>query len=152
MSPIPHSFAPVWEQKALPVIFRDSPGHPLLVRLPFAEGNREWLQDDRRHRPKWLASEKAWSIPKAWFDDSARRCLERYHAVYIIQPFRESETCAPACVNAIGVECTCSCLGANHGSGISMETWYVVSDAFAVRYGPKQYAVRLLRPYVRSPF
>ena len=133
------------------MIFLGAPSHPLLVKLPFADDNREWLQDDPRNRPQWISSEKAWSIPKSWFDDTARRCLARYRAVYVVQAFRETEKCAPACVNAVGVECTCSCLGANHGSGISMQTWYVVSDAFAVRHGPKQYAVRLLRPYTGPP-
>lgn len=151
MSIVLRSFPQVWGQKVLPVIFLGAPSHPLLVKLPYADDNREWLQDDRRNRPRWISSETAWSIPKAWFGDTAWRCLARYRAVYVIQAFRETEKCAPACVNAVGIECTCSCLGANHGSGISMQTWYVVSEAFAVRYGPKQYAVRLLRPYPRMP-
>lgn len=151
MSVVPRALAHIWEQKLRPVVFLDAPGYPLLVRLPYAGDNREWLQNDRRNRPEWIPSEKAWSVPKAWFEDSVRRCLERYGAVHVIQPFRESEKCAPACVNAVGVQCTCSCLGANHGSGISLATWYVASDAFAVRHGPKQYAARLLHPYERRP-
>lgn len=150
MSASERSFTQVWGQKALPVIFLGAPDYPLLVKLPYAEGNRDWLQDDRRSHPKWISTEKAWSIPKSWFDDTVRRCLERYRSVYVIQAIRETEKCAPACVNAVGVECTCSCLGANHGSGISLHTWFVVSDAFAVRHGPVRYAVRLLRPYASA--
>lgn len=145
------SFASIWNQKAIPVALRDGPGgRPLLVRLPYAPSNGEWLRDDRRAKPKWFRADTAWSIPKAWFDDTVRRCLEKYRAVYVIQPYREMENCAPACVNAVGVECTCSCRGENHGSGDSLDKWYIVSETCAVRYGPKQYGARLLTPYLRA--
>src|SRR4051812_7125708 len=123
---MPPSFSDVWNQRTVPVVFRDGPIHPLLVKLPYAERNREWVQNGRRSRPKWVSNQVAWDIPKTWFDDTVRRCLSHYGSVFVIQTYRETEKCAPACVNAVGADCNCSCLGANHGSGISLSTWYVV--------------------------
>src|SRR4051812_17019800 len=92
----------VWNQKRLPVVIRGGRVRPLVVRLPFDPSNREWLRNDRRTKPEWLASYTAWSVPKSWFEETLRRFLGRYGAVYVIQPFSESEKCAPACWNAVG--------------------------------------------------
>ena len=72
------------------------------------------------------------------------RCLARYGKVYIVQSYREHEVCAPACWDAKGHECSCSCMGANHGMGNDGRGWTVISDTLAVRHGDEQLAVRLL--------
>ena len=69
----------LWRQGRVPVIFkRSNPLRVLLVRLPFAEGNLEWLRDDRRSKPKWATQFKAWEIPTAWFDSVIQMALRRY--------------------------------------------------------------------------
>lgn len=134
----------VWNQNDIPVIIRRArKGQKHRLRLPFSETNREWLRGERRDRPVWLVDGKYWEIPKAWFNDFVERCLKRYGQVWIIQPYREAEKCAPACMNAQGHECQCSCMGANHGAG-NDETWFEVSEAFAVRWNRKELAARLL--------
>jgi hypothetical protein len=135
----------VWNQGHLPVIWRGGPIRPLLVRLPYAADNRDWLRDDKRSKPKWLSDHKAWSVPQSWFDELVRRAIRRYGGAYVIQPFRASEKCAPACWNAIGVHCECSCLGARHGIGNPQGKWHVVNETFAIRWGAKEFACRLLR-------
>ncbi len=80
----------------------------------------------------------------AWFSDLVERCLDRYGKVYIIQPFREQEKCAPACMNATGHDCQCSCMGANHGAGLAGGRWKVIDEAFATRWGDELIACRLL--------
>ena len=129
-------------QRRIPVVYL-KPSGKLWVRLPYAEGNKEWLRDDRRSRPKWEPDGEYWKIPKAWFDDFIRRTLERFGSVYVIQPFREQEVCAPACWNAKGFECQCSCMGANHGSQNS-EGWRVIAETFAVRWETRELACRLI--------
>ena len=109
----------VWNQKQIPVVLRRTGrGERLRVRLPFAENNRQWLQNGRRTQPEWIGGKEAyWDLPKAWFNDFVDRALERFGKVYIIQPYREKEICARACQEASGHECQCSCMGANHGTG-----------------------------------
>lgn len=134
----------VWNQKRIPVIYRRGSGHPLLLRLPFRDDNRAWLRNYRRNIPDWNRDGKYWEIPKAWFNDTVNRSLDRWGKVYIIQPHREQEKCAPACWNARGHECQCSCMGANHGSHAYGGNWFVVSETFAVRWQSKELACRLL--------
>lgn len=108
----------IWNQREIPVILRRAgKGELLRLRLPYAETNRSWLQNDRRTLPAWIASKRCWEIPKAWFNDFVERALATFGAVYVIQPYREQEKYSPACLNAVGHECQCSCMGRNHGSG-----------------------------------
>jgi hypothetical protein len=134
----------VWEQERVPVVLRRTgKGRRLRARLPYAETNRQWLQNDRRTSPVWIASKKYWELPKAWFNDFIERSLVRYGNVYIIQPYREQEKCSPACQNAIGHECRCSCMGLHHGAG-NDGSWFEVSDTFATRWGDQELACRLM--------
>lgn len=134
----------IWNQRSIPVILRrGGKGQRLRLRLPYGDSNRLWIQDGRRNSPTWIANNSYWEVPKAWFNDLVERALERYGKLYVIQPYREQEKCAPACWNAQGHECQCSCMGANHGAG-NGEGWFVVSDAFATRWGSQQIACRLM--------
>jgi len=134
----------IWEQGRIPVVLmRTGKGQRLRVRLPYVETNRQWLQNSRRASPIWMAAEKYWELPKAWFNDFVDRSLDKYGSVYIIQPYREQEKCSPACQNAIGHECQCSCMGLYHGMGDD-GSWFVVSDTFATRWHDQELACRLL--------
>lgn len=135
----------IWNNQNIPVIFRDKKSGPLKLRLPFRNINRDWIQNNRRNKPVYLKETKHWEIPKAWFDDTIKRALTVWGKIYIIQPYRVQEVCAPACWNARGHECNCSCMGENHGSEYSGGTWFVVSDAFATKWGEKELACRLLK-------
>ena len=131
-------------QTLIPVIIRrGGTGKLLQVRLPYADGNRQWLQNGKRNSPNWIASEKHWETPKAWFNDLVERLLTKFKKLYIIQPYREQEKCAPACMNAVGHECQCSCMGANHGSG-NDGSWFEVSETFATRWSGEYFACRLM--------
>jgi hypothetical protein len=136
----------IWRQKTIPVVGRKGKEKPLLVKLPYSEDRFEWLRNGRRTKPEWLNIYKCWKTPSSWFEDSVKRCLERYERVYVIQPYREQQKCAPACWNATGVKCECSCMGENHGSGNPAGKWHVVSETFAVHWGERKYACRLLKP------
>lgn len=136
----------IWKQDKIPVVLRrGGKGQRLRVRLPYADDNRKWLQNGRRTNPDWIGGEKQnyWELPKAWFNDLVDRALRKYGKVYVIQPFREHEICARACMEAQGHECQCSCMGANHGAGVD-GGWFEVSDSFAVRSREPQLACRLM--------
>lgn len=138
----------VWEQRQIPVILRPKEGR-LRVRIPAGgeslRARRDWLHNGHGSWPELVATSvgKYWSLPKSWFNDLVERCLDRYRQVYIIQPIRAVEVCAPACWDAEGHICECSCLGANHGTRNS-DGFFVVSDSFAVKWGVEQVAIRLL--------
>jgi len=134
----------IWEQDKIPVIRRRI-GHDLRVRLPYSDWNREWLQALGRNRPQWNRERKCWEVPRAWLKRLIEKCLQDFRQVYIVQPHREQEVCAPACRNATGYECECSCMGANHGSNDSDRSWRDVSETFSTRWGAEEIAARLLQ-------
>jgi len=135
----------VWKQSAVPVVYRRGSSKALLVRMPYSAANQEWLRAERRSIPKWNSTYKCWEIPRSWLDDVVKRLLVRFGKTYFVQPFRALQKCAPACWNASGVDCECSCMGANHGSGNPIGKWYVISDTCAVQWGNNEYSCRLLK-------
>lgn len=93
----------LWRQGKIPVVFKRNKPLPVLARIPFAEGNMEWLRNGRRLKPDWCAQFKAWEIPTAWFDSVIKLALRRHQEVYVIQLYREHQKRASACWNAEGV-------------------------------------------------
>lgn len=134
----------IWGQRKIPVVFRRGKGLRLMVRLPYSTENRDVVKGGHRHDPVWHVRFRCWETPRAWFDDLIERFLQQHGKVYVIQAFREEQKCAPACWNATGHDCECSCMGNNHGSGNPAGCWHVVSDAFAVEWGDRKYACRLM--------
>jgi hypothetical protein len=134
----------IWRQTSIPVIYRGGKGKKLLLRLPYREDNRHWLKSDKRNNPEWDSIKKHWVCPNAWFNDLVKRSVPRWGKLYIIQPYREQEKCAPACWNAEGHECQCSCMGANHGSQSTGAGWAIISDTFATKWDSSELACRLL--------
>ena len=126
------------------MVFRGEKSKPILVKLPYSKDNYTWLKDERRYKPKWNEKYKSWETPVAWFDKVIKQTLRRYGQVYVIQLYREQQKCAPACWNAQGFHCECSCMGANHGTGHPGKGWYEISETFAFEWGPKEYACRHL--------
>jgi hypothetical protein len=134
----------VWRQGVVPVLWRTGKkGGPLYVKLPYDVFNRSWLKKPRGRDPVWNQVEKRWEVPVAWFNDLVEKCLTRFGRVYIVQPFREQEKCSPACQNAQGHICECSCMGEHHGAG-NDGSWFEVSDTFSTRWGANEVACRLL--------
>lgn len=135
----------VWNQRDIPVILRRAgKGELLRARLPYLETNRFWLQNGRRISPVWISSKRCWELPKAWFNDFVERALGTFGQVYVIQPYREQEKCSPACLNAVGHECQCSCMGRNHGAG-NDGSWFEISETFATQWGDQLLACRLMK-------
>ena len=134
----------VWNQRRIPVVLRRmGQGQLLRARLPYAKSNHQWLRNGRAIAPIWISEGKYWELPKAWFNNFIERAFAKYGSVYVIQPYRPQEKCAPACKNATGHECECSCMGRYHGVD-NDGTWFEVSETFAFRWGDLQLACRLM--------
>lgn len=142
----------VWRQGNIPVVLRRTgKGERLRVRLPLdLSPAYSWLEKLGRNKPVWSGRNGYfWELPKSWFDGFVNASLDRFGQVYIIQPYREQEVCSPSCRQAVGHECECSCMGANHGSG-NDEGWFDVTDAFSTRWGNRELACRLLTSKVSA--
>ena len=135
----------LWHQKTTPVVFRRAKPLSILVKLPYASRNMEWLRDDRHNIPNWNGQYKAWETPQAWFERNIKLCLQRYRTCYVIQLYRERQVCASTCWNARGIDCECSCMGGNHGSGRPEGRWYEIDETLAVSWGVQRYACRRVR-------
>ena len=137
-------FVHIWRQTQIPVVYQRQKGQQLVVKLPYRWDNKHWLRGFGRTRPGWNSVYKTWNVPASWFEPIIRQALTRYGQVYVIQRHNESETCAPACWNARGIPCECSCMGAHHGAGHPGGRWYEVSETFAVRTWGRHLACRLI--------
>jgi hypothetical protein len=148
----------IWRQREIPTVVRTHKTPRVLVTLPEDPANAQgktdergaatvdaWLRGEHRHRPRWDSRFRCRSVPKSWFDDMIERLLRRYGRVYVIQPYQEQQKCAPACWNAQGHICECSCLGANHGAGHPGSDWREITETFAFQWGPGHYGCRLLQ-------
>jgi hypothetical protein len=135
----------IWQQDATPVILRrDGHREKLRARVPGGETERGWINSLGKSYGNWIiAKHSYWELPKKWFNNFVNGALDRYGQLYVIQPFREQEKCAPACMNASGHICECSCMGEHHGAG-NDGSWFEVSDAFATRWHGRELACRFM--------
>lgn len=134
----------IWRQSSTPVLyFSREPGEKIRVKLPYSKDNRVYISKFGSHRTEWDSKHSCWLTPKAWLKALVEGLLDDYGKLYFIQPYRPMEKCAPACWDAQGYDCQCSCLGVNHGGGDPGGAWYVVSEACAVLWGEKRLACRL---------
>jgi len=142
----------VWAQRSIPVLVRQGKGFPVYVKVPDPQDNPmwwyrigAWLKPTVNSRdPQWIRKARGFMVPKGWFNDLTAKLLGQYGKLWIIQPYREQEVCAPACKNAVGHECNCSCMGQYHGTGGPDAGWFVVNEAFETRWGEAQMACRLM--------
>ena len=134
-----------WDGKD-PVLLRRPRPKPLMLRLPFSYGNGTWVRHDHRSKPKWNKPWECWDTPVAWLDDLVTRSLKKYGRIYIVQPVSKLQKCAPACWNAQGYECECSCMGINHGNGEPHGNWKEISESLAVTVGKREFSCRLVTP------
>lgn len=135
----------IWKQASIPVVFKRERPDSLLVKLPHDDNNMGWLRKSRNNKPVFNERLNAWEIPQAWFEDTVKRAIEKFDKCYVVQLYREKQICAPACWNAGGMHCECSCMGENHGTGHPDGRWYEIDETLAVSWGEKQYAYRLVR-------
>lgn len=141
----PQQIRRIWKQNAIPVLFTRGKGHRLMVRVPWSLTIRHWLRNGRHNIPEWIPKYSCWETPFAWFDSLVSQLLRGYGQLYVIQPHREQERCARSCWEAKGDHCECQCMGEYHGKDRPGGRWFEVSQTFAISWGPRKLAYRLLR-------
>lgn len=138
----------VWRNNKVPVVFKPTAPRDVMVHLPIIRSSAEWFNYrdwllGRGRKIRWLQRYGAFELPRGRFDEVVGLVLAFYGSVYIIQESRPLEKCAPACWNAKGYDCECSCLGSNHGSGRDLE--HVISETCAFEWGERRLSCRLLK-------
>jgi hypothetical protein len=145
----------VFSQNSFPVVYKPCNGK-LQVKIPYPYNIYAWVcsllptkqRSWRRPPPprglEWEPSHKVWLIPRSRFEHVTKQLLDKFNGVILLQCHREKQTCAPACWNARGLECECSCMGANHGTGQPDGRWYILGDAYAVQWEDEKLSCQIL--------
>ena len=139
-------FSKIWNQDQIPVLFLQEKRGILVIHLPPSSDNMVWLKSSRRNIPKWLEDYSGWQVPKSWLEDITKQSLKKFGMAYVIQLHYPAKKCAPACWNAKGIKCVCSCHGKNHGSGQPLGRWHIVSETCAIQYDEEFYSCKLILP------
>ena len=143
-SELPTEIRSIWNNANTPIVIRtNQKGAKLSARLPYRDNNRSWVNSIGKSRATYNGNLKVWEMPKIWLNPFINESLNRYGSIYVVQPHNALEVCAPACRNATGHECQCSCLGENHGTG-GGNGWFDVSDTLAFRWATASWAIRKL--------
>lgn len=122
---------------SIPTVYRPYRGR-LRLRMPYRKDNRAWLKDrlGDRIRPEWVRGaggrEGWWEIARNHLQPLVEALVERWGAVDVTLIYSTTEQCDTRCQNARGDDCTCSCLGLNHGHGFAGQ-WTQVGDTTLVQ-------------------
>lgn len=140
------------EASKLPVLLNTKTKGKIMLRFPNEEKHEDFVAGGQRSEPEWKPY-GAWFVARSALRSHAQRCIAKWGGCWIVQSYREKEVCAPACQNAIGLECHCSCMGLYHGHEAEATSgkWHVVNEAFCVRWGDVVYAVRRISAYGEPP-
>jgi hypothetical protein len=109
-------------------VFRPVKGK-VRVRIPYRLGNRAFLKGSGITRGiEWDGSRGLWLVPRSRLQD----LLDHLTTVYDVDVYIDGsaqQKCDIRCAQATGIECECSCAGANHGG---LNAWMQVTDTLLV--------------------
>jgi hypothetical protein len=117
----------------------------VIAKIPPRKGNRRWLRESVRVRSPQLIGDR-WSLPRNCLVRLVTAAVDRYGFIVLWRDMSKLSRCTRACLEALGADCDCSCLGAHHGQ--DSQGWFervgdaVVADRgecmrTAVVYGPR---------------
>ena len=119
----------IWRSSPIPALFRRGVGHKLWVRIDEKSENSDLIRLKKIY-PQWIPKYVCYEVPSAWFNELIKVLIGKFGALYIIQPYREKEECAPSCKTAKKHECECACFGRYHGVEYAGNDWFEVSEAY----------------------
>jgi hypothetical protein len=117
----------------------------LFVVLPYAPGNREWLESLGTH-PRWNREHTWWELSAKRFRKLVAMLAQKYETVYVTDHVRATKSagqCDVRCREALGDECVCRCDGAYHGMGWAEgQGWKLVGDTTLVEIRSQRFVER----------
>lgn len=138
--PVPRpSWIPLWgDAEGAPVITLPARG-----RLGYWIPEQGWQKHEEfvyrhvhgRARPEWNPTGESWSVATRHFIELAGSLVKRHSRMVLGREYNSSEKCNHRCMNALGHECTCSCLARNHGRGGWMSGWRITAETTSVADG-----------------
>lgn len=107
----------------------------IIVRMPYAKGNRAWLHDTlgARIRPEWDKPNQCWWVARHHFGAVVEAMARKLGRIDVYLEFRGLDRCDTRCKRARGRECDCQCLGKHHGVGGITHGWKMVGDTTEVK-------------------
>lgn len=119
----------------LPWVYRPLAGR-IQTKMPYQGSNRGWLHRHLgdRIRPE-LEGAGVWAIARPHLRHLIEGLVDRFGHVDVLLDFRQTERCDTQCRDAQGDECTCSCLGTNHGGAAYWQDWIEVGETTLVAPG-----------------
>ncbi|MFE7117219.1 endonuclease domain-containing protein [Streptomyces sp. NPDC057654] len=86
----------------------------VVVKIPPLKGNYRWLHETVRIRSPKLLGDR-WELPRNCLARLVTAAIDRYGFIVLWRDMSKLSRCTRACLEAMGAECHCSCLGAHHG-------------------------------------
>lgn len=87
----------------------------VIAKIPDRKGNRRWLHQAVRIRSPRLDGDR-WVLPRSCLTRLVTAAVDRYGHIVVCRDMSRLSRCNRACLEATGVDCDCSCLGAYHGA------------------------------------
>lgn len=118
----------------------------VVAKIPPRKGNYRWLHQTLGIRSPNLEGDR-WHLPRNCLIKLVTAAIDRYGYVAVYRDMSKLSRCTRMCLEAMGMECDCSCLGSHHGESNSGNWFESVGDAVVadlgegfrtmVVYGPK---------------
>lgn len=86
----------------------------VIAKIPPRKGNRHWLHETVGIRSPEFDGDR-WKLPRSSLVRLVTAAIDRYGFIVLWRDMSRLSQCTRACLEATGVECQCSCLGAHHG-------------------------------------
>lgn len=118
----------------------------VIAKIPPKQGNRRWLHKTVSIRSPRLEEDR-WVLPRSCLARLVTAAVDRYGHVVVTRDMSRLSSCSQSCLDAVGLDCDCSCMGVSHGSRGSGNWFSAVGEAVvsdrgeftrtAVVYGPQ---------------
>ncbi|MER7960016.1 hypothetical protein [Streptomyces sp. NPDC096030] len=86
----------------------------VIAKIPARKGNRRWLHGTVGIRSPEFNGDR-WNLPRSSLVRLVTGAVDRFGFIVLWRDMAKLSRCTRACLEATGVECQCSCLGAHHG-------------------------------------
>jgi hypothetical protein len=105
----------------------------LNVFVPYdGDATRAWFRELTRTpslKLRWdMRSPGHWVVGRAHLGDVTFGIAERFGEVDLVMDYRRTETCGVKCQHAGALDCTCSCLGRQHGGPSRLNHLAIASE------------------------
>src|SRR5438093_12492432 len=101
----------------VPMVWLPQDGQ-VIAKIPARKGNWRWLHKSVRIRSPRLDGDR-WALPRNCLVRLVTAAIDRYGYIVVCRDMSTLSRCNRACLEATGVDCDCSCLGAYHGADSS---------------------------------